>query len=100
MNLLKETIEILKENKKEPEDVVAIIDGEFRTSWENFVEIADFEYDDGFGGSEICEILKIVGKDFWLERHEYDGSEWWEYKTMPNIELPERTFRKNDLLEE
>jgi hypothetical protein len=26
----------------------------------------------------------VVGKDWWLERHEYDGSEWWEFKTMPD----------------
>ena len=33
--------------------------------------------------------LLIVGKDFWLERVEYDGSEWWEFKTMPRE--PEET---------
>lgn len=27
--------------------------------------------------------LIVVGKDFWLERHEYDGSEWWEFKSIP-----------------
>ena len=27
--------------------------------------------------------LLIVGDDWWLERHEYDGAEWWEFKTLP-----------------
>lgn len=25
----------------------------------------------------------IVGKDWWLERTQYDGSEWFEFKTKP-----------------
>ena len=41
------------------------------------------DYDDGFGGQEIPSELIVVGEDWWLERHEYDGSEWWEFKTMP-----------------
>ena len=24
--------------------------------------------------------------DSWLERNEYDGSEWWEYKRVVNFE--------------
>ena len=29
-------------------------------------------------------ISKIVFKDnTWIERHEYDGAEWWEYKETP-----------------
>lgn len=27
--------------------------------------------------------LKIVGDNWWLERHEYDGAEWFEFKTLP-----------------
>ena len=50
-----------------------------------FLEHANFEYNDGFGSEEINTELILVGKDFWLERHEYDGSEWWEYKSMPNV---------------
>jgi hypothetical protein len=25
----------------------------------------------------------VIGSDWWLERHEYDGSEWWEFKSLP-----------------
>jgi len=24
-----------------------------------------------------------VGDDWWLERHEYDGSEWWVFQKLP-----------------
>ena len=27
--------------------------------------------------------LKIIGKDWWMERREYDGAEWWEFKKAP-----------------
>ena len=44
--------------------------------------LLDREYDDGFGGQELDGT--IVFKDgTWLERGEYDGSEWWEYKCKP-----------------
>ena len=40
-------------------------------------------YNSGVGSREISPGLVVVGKNWWLERHEYDGSEWWEYKTKP-----------------
>lgn len=98
-NFLEETIECLHDNGKTEADVLwvgrnyisypsreRII---YKNTWEHFCSKANFEYDDGFGGAEIAEDLIVVGKDFWLERHEYDGSEWWEFKTMPTE--PEET---------
>ncbi len=44
--------------------------------------LLDKEYDDGYGGQELSGT--IVFKDgTWLSRGEYDGSEWWDYNTMP-----------------
>lgn len=92
-NLLKETIECLNDNNKQPSDVLWV--GRncydwakkeqvvYKNTWDNFCLKANFEYDAGFGGNEIPMDLIVVGKDFWLERREYDGSEWWEFKTMP-----------------
>ncbi len=89
-NLLRETIEELKENGKSESDVLWVGRGydtlyvkPYKTTWEDFKKKANFEYDDGYGGNEIPMDLIVVGKDFWLERHEYDGSEWWEFKSMP-----------------
>lgn len=39
------------------------------------------EYNPGFGAQELFGM--IVFDDCWLERHEYDGSEWWEFKKLP-----------------
>lgn len=33
----------------------------------------------------MAEDLVIVGKDFWLSREEYDGSEWWEEHSKHSI---------------
>lgn len=45
---------------------------------------------------ETIDMLKDCGKTeddvLWLERHEYDGSEWWEYKTMPTEPFETKDF--------
>jgi hypothetical protein len=87
-NLLKETIEKLKEYDKTPEDVawVGTISGTSQCTWEAFTRMANQDYDSGFGGQEVRDPLVIVGKNWWLERHEYDGSEWWEFKQTPKLQ--------------
>lgn len=83
VNLWEETIEALEMHGKTWEEVCFICGDDFCVS--NFEEIAKTtDYDCGFGGQEIGLDLKIVGKNWWLERHEYDGSEWWEFKKLPN----------------
>ena len=101
INLLEETIAELQANGKQESDVLWVGDAyynfnhdahpyiSYKSTWEDFCSKANFEYNNGYGGNEISMNLIVVGKDFWLERHEYDGSEWWEFKTMP-IE-PEET---------
>lgn len=78
MNLLQETIERLERNGKSPADVewVGIKDATYY-SWADFKKQAKhISYDNGFGRAEIAADLVVVGKDFWLEREEYEGSEW------------------------
>lgn len=87
-NLLEETLHTLNINGKQPEDVLFCQTGEGSFSWEYFLTHSSFNYDNGYGGNEIDLSLMVVGKDFWLERHEYDGSEWWEFKTIPQKEEP------------
>jgi len=42
-------------------------------SKDNFIEVAKrTNYYEGYGGAEIPSSLKVVGKDWWLERQEYD----------------------------
>jgi len=83
MNLLNETLETLEENGKQEKDVLWVGDYELYFSWKSFKEVANKEYDSGFGGEEVNSELVVIGKDWWLERHEYDGSEWWEFKELP-----------------
>lgn len=83
-NFKKETLNILKENHLTWEDVEFIQTKDFCIKdKDKFLEQMDFDYDAGYGTPEIQEDLVIVGKDWWLERHEYDGSEWWEFKKKP-----------------
>lgn len=47
--------------------------------------LASIDYDNGYGGQELFGT--IVFKDgTWLERGEYDGSEWWEHRKHPTEE--------------
>ena len=83
MNLLKETEKILKENGKSFDDIKWIGNKDYYIDIDKFIEVADTEYDDGYGRTEVALDLIIVGSNWWLERAEYDGMEWWEFKQMP-----------------
>lgn len=50
-----------------------------------FLEKLDFKYDDGFGGQELFGTVWLNDNESWLERGEYDGSEWWVLKQLPKI---------------
>ena len=45
----------------------------------------DFEYNAGYGSQEIEGFISFTD-DTWLEREEYDGSEWWDFKQFPKLE--------------
>lgn len=82
-NLLKETLSELKDNGKKEKDVKWVGNLKQKTTWDNFKKIANIDYDSGYGGQEVATDLLIVGDNWWMERHEYDGSEWWEFKQLP-----------------
>lgn len=93
MNLLEETNNILKENGKHIFDVVWFGTEEERYDCD-LQKLLNIEYDDGYGGAEVPESFIIVGDNWWIERHEYDGSEWWEYKEMPKLPFKTKTPRR------
>jgi len=82
MNLLKETIKILKDHGLSLHDVEWIGSKDVQISMNDFMKFANEEYSDGYGGVEIFDDLIVVGKSWWLERYSYDGAEWWEYKAL------------------
>lgn len=74
-NLKKETLLFLEEHDKTKEDIRWIRCRKFKISIDLFWKLADREYDSDYGGVEVAPDLLIVGDNWWLERHEYDGSE-------------------------
>ena len=82
-NLKEETLRVLKLYNKSISDIRWIGNSNVEIPIDAFFDAADREYDAGYGGTEVCEGLMIVGDDWWLERHDYDGAEWWEFKTVP-----------------
>ena len=87
-NFLKETIDFLSKNNRNPKDVVSIGTEKHRISWDTFVKHADIEYDEGLGCCEIIKNIKIYGKDFIAFRNEYDGYEWWQFILIPEDNQP------------
>ena len=55
-----------------------------REDLEEFLKKLDFRYDSGFGGQELFGTVWFQDGS-WLERGEYDGSEWWAFKETPEI---------------
>lgn len=91
INLLEETLEALNLHGKSSKDVKWVCSDSSWTDWEGFAESAKTtDYDNGYGTQFIRPDLKLVGKGFWFERAEYDGSEEWvlkEYPTKPRLKL-------------
>ena len=84
MNLYNEVIEELKDHNKTVQDIVFVACDDKLISVDEFMGYArNFNYYAGFGSEYVNLSLMIVGDNWWLERHEYDGSEWFEFKTIP-----------------
>ena len=49
------------------------------------LEKLDVAYDNGFGCQQLFGYV-LFNDNTWLSRHEYDGSEWWEYNHPPTVE--------------
>ena len=70
-NLLRETEEVLLEHGKLMSDIVFVSGNGHEIPLHNFIEAAkSYDYDSGFGGEEVPLDPMIVGKDWWIERHE------------------------------
>ena len=83
-NLLEETLEVLDEHGKTMNDIVWIGTDEVEIPVDVFKRLADKEYDDGYGSQKVATDLVICGSGWYMERREYDGSEWWEFKEPPH----------------
>lgn len=88
-NLATETVDIMTVVGKTAFDVAFVSDGEHWCSFDNFIKEAEhFYYDSGYGMPEVNTSLRINFDDgSWLERAEYDGSEWWGYRAPVTKDL-------------
>lgn len=89
-NLLSETIAECEKIGKRTDDIdrVQWVDEnlhDVKCTWKTFADaVKHLKYNSSYGVQEINESLAVVFKDgTWLERAEYDGAEWWEYKMCP-----------------
>jgi hypothetical protein len=57
-----------------------------------FLNSLNFNYDSGFGGQNLFGLV-CLEDDTWLDRGEYDGSEWWQYMKLP--EIPKECIRND-----
>ena len=50
----------------------------------NFIKSLDFKYNNGYGGQELYGCIWFKNGT-WSTRGEYDGSEWWDHHSIPEI---------------
>ena len=96
MNLLKETIDELAAQGKTLNDIEWIGNRHFQLPLDDLHRLFDVDYDNGYGGTEIAYDLLVVGDGWWLERHEYDGKEWWAYYEPPVKPTEVKTLKRID----
>ena len=71
-------------NYHDRELLITLKHGYSEEDYATFLNAIDFEYDDGFGGQELYGTVWLTNGE-WLERGEYDGSEWWDHNKLPEI---------------
>ncbi len=55
-----------------------------KEDYDNFLKFLDREYDNGYGSQDLFGIV-LCEDGVWMQRNQYDGSEWWEVMKYPNI---------------
>jgi hypothetical protein len=97
-NFLEESRKEIEESGHTPDDIVFIGSEEsgHQCSFDEFCQLADFNYDYGYGACKIAKDLVIVFSDGQkMIRQEYDGSEWWDILkpfSPPSNNLPIRSL--------
>jgi hypothetical protein len=74
--------EFADENTKEKVCVLPVNFTE--KQYNEFLASLDFVYDPGYGTQHIYGTVWFEDNS-WMERMEYDGSEWWRHVTVPPI---------------
>lgn len=101
VNFIEETEEMLVKIRTEfmekldiDEVKIVTMDGEYvqvggsDIDWDAASEklgVESWDYNDGYGTQEFMGFITLKDCDVWLERREYDGSEWWQVVRKPKI---------------
>lgn len=87
-NLLEETLEAIEQSGHTPSEIIfigSLLTGH-RCNWTEFTELANIEYEYGYGAQKVATDLVIVFIDEKsMIRGEYAGSEFWDYR-RPYVE--------------
>lgn len=59
--------------------------GRGQIPWEVFSRLADFNYDSGYGTQEFDGWITFNNTDAYIQRDDYDGSEWWTIVRRPKL---------------
>ena len=92
MNLLVETVEAIELSGHDIWHIefIGSLDTGHRCTWDEFMQLADQDYNNSWGSVYVMEDLVILFDDNTkLFRAVYDGKEWWEYSyenSVPNHE--------------
>jgi len=62
--------------------------------YDNFLLSIDKEYNNGYGGQELFGVI-FCEDGVWMQRGEYDGSEWWDIYQYPDMR---NSFSEPDVL--
>lgn len=68
--------------------------GYSKSDYENFLKFLDRDYNCGYGGQELFGII-YCEDGVWIDRGEYDGSEWYNVHKYPDLS---EVFDKSDIL--
>lgn len=68
--------------------------GYSKNDYDNFLKFLDRDYDCGYGGQELFGII-YCEDGVWLDRGEYDGSEWYNVHKYPDLR---EVFAESDVL--
>jgi hypothetical protein len=64
--------------------LIELNQGYIEEEFDFFLSRLDFEYHNGYGAQGLFGKVWLTN-GVWLDRGEYDGSEWWEYYKYPEL---------------
>ena len=74
-----------EDNNAPPSKEISLKANHTEEELQEFLNSLDFGYDSGYGGQELFGTVWFKNPEIWAVRDEYDGSEWWNIVSKPEI---------------